>query len=409
MVTKLLLTFLIINALPIFAFRINNNAIQNFFDELDQANSPASTSNPSQPISTAKNTPFSKFLPASKTKLNYDETKKSKSSVLSPSSTCTPPCKATKFCDSGKCSSCSEHCLSCTSATSCTVCELGYTFLNDINTGANTCLACPENCAYCFETNGKTRCLQCLTGFIDTSSGQCEPCNVEHCILCERTLGGCIVCEEGYALDTTVSPPTCIKYCGDCGFCEVIDTSTLCRACNPGSLLNPLFRCYNIPSGCKNYVFDYTVQPFCIECKRGYIFDSSGNCVKCPSECGSCKYDLTGKVVCTSCGKGYATSTSGKCTACPSGCESCSVKKQSTHKKCKKCFIGYEFENDQCERCETNLSNCLKANKCKCEKCDLGYCLLRNGECEKCASNCSQDKKCENDSADNKNYNIEIQ
>ncbi|ELP89253.1 protein serine/threonine kinase, putative [Entamoeba invadens IP1] len=190
--------------------------------------------------------------------------------------------------ETGQCEACPEDCIKCYSPTECFRCALGYSVLQG-NCTIPQLLGCSIN------RNGK--CLVCGSGFIMTTSQECEACGIG-CSSCATTSSNCLSCSENYYLINS----TCIS------------TSLL-----PNCITSSKF-------GCE-------------VCESGYFLSIELLCKKCDIGCSSC----TSMNTCESCADNYLLKN-GVCLSI----EQSNLCIKASSGVCISCVDGYTLQNTEC-------------------------------------------------------------
>ena len=156
----------------------------------------------------------------------------------------------------------------------CVECEEGYYSFP----GWKMCINCDVGCTSCDKTSGK--CFSCYEGY-ELNNGKCEECpkgtyndinSTTKCKQCpERTYS-----REGWGKCVT---------CGS--ICMICDkTNGNCLQCNDGYQLNTNNKCEKCPAGTFS---NRTSGNKCVECPNGsYAFEGSSECIPCDIHCSNC-------------------------------------------------------------------------------------------------------------------------
>ncbi|KAF9530033.1 hypothetical protein CPB83DRAFT_851473 [Crepidotus variabilis] len=369
------------------------------------------------------------------------------------SAACTPGCSAS----GGVCSASGTcQCLPGFTGSSCESCAAGFF--------GPTCQACPSNCSQCDEgitgsgrclkpdlandpakcnckngvcgTDGKcqcnagfttgddgTACSKCTSGFFQTSSGDCQICQIG-CTSCSDGTGACLTCKTGFSKDGNdntkcnapqqatsggiVCPNGSFSSGGQCTPCNsacqtcTAGTANDCVICAQGSFLfngacvsantdgicsgsnliadNNKKECDSCGAKCTkckipNFSVASTVnQKQCTECLPG-SFLSKGACVdSCPAGTTVSAQDGFTCIPCDS-----ACST---CSGSPTFCLSCPNNQLASSGKClSSCPSSTFTSNGSCQACHPDCATCSGGSFNQCTACPANRPVLINGRC----------------------------
>jgi len=208
-------------------------------------------------------------------------------------------CETGFYMSNGACATCDPSCDSgCTDGSPCLTCGLGN-YLGNAG-GVAACIPCP---AGTFDPNtvsiSVTDCQNCPENqYALSNSSTCTPCPAGCPQDCDSTSANCFSCTDGYALDTTQYPYTCVLCRDAISGCTSCSSTTACNRCELGYYLT---------------AYDPNSPSTCIPCSN-----FSTNC----AECNNNYNPETGlqSPVCTGCAEPLLVTPTGTCaTSCPPG------------------------------------------------------------------------------------------
>jgi hypothetical protein len=234
----------------------------------------------------------------------------------------------------GKCTLCSDRCLSCTvvnSITKCASCEDGAY----LDATTQSCKSCPQGAKTC---SSPTAIIDCLSGYKKSSNSlYCTACPA-NCLSCPVSDTVCASCATGYYL----SSGACVKCSiSNCQTCMKAGSSVVCTLCNSGYLL------------------------------------ASGSCTQCPSNCKTC----SSASVCTACNSGFYV-IGGACSPVSTAVSDCLA--YSSSSVCSSCNSTYFLTNGLCYPCSLLCSTCEGSHFGSCSTCNSNavlfnkMCLITN-------------------------------
>ncbi|ELP83647.1 protein serine/threonine kinase, putative, partial [Entamoeba invadens IP1] len=251
--------------------------------------------------------------------------------------------------------------------------------------------------------------VECLTGYYNTTTKKCEPCEDIICISCGTQPNTCIHCKPNYILSdgkceeitncVSFGPNRC-KRCSS-GFvlkgatcvkgenCLLTKGDGKCAICNitNGYMLKK-GECVTVDENS-----DTINSNNILSCFNGYLYNST-MCVKCNEIDPNAEYCENGKI--TKCAAKSEMTINGKCEKisceipndengrCENDILKCSY---LLNKQCVECEIGKFLTNNMCvEKAE---NNCVLQNGLTCKRCDDSYYFDNDTQrCEKCDDNC---------------------
>lgn len=263
------------------------------------------------------------------------------------------------------------------------------------------CIKCVAPCNECFS---KTKCKNCLEGFLfyafekscnircpaksvkatlpEAKGFICVDCN-ESCLSCDSSdYNKCTSCAStkilyyGRCIDGEQCPKGTVAYEGKCAFCNATceicsQHPNNCLKCLSGFTLDlSTYSCFKPSENCSSGYF-LDKEKKCALCDK-----SNENCLECESEfaCKKCKpgFSLESSKCVKSCSAGFYFDTlSMECKQCNASCKTCS---QNAH-MCTSCFdfsFLYDFkcefacpegffkdkQNRVCRKCENTCKSC---------------------------------------------------
>ncbi|KAH0576139.1 Cysteine-rich membrane protein 2 [Spironucleus salmonicida] len=271
-----------------------------------------------------------------------------------PCSKCEPKYFEQNITNGKECTLCRNQCETCMDANKCLTCQNGN-FLQSQKCelcygGQNIACTCgiAKNCGTC-DTNKKTKCLTCMHGFASIKVGECdtcsegyfkkdskdnftcEPCTTPSCAQCSANKSQCTKCKHNMFLDDKQQCQQCVKGDGISCNCGVVVN---CDTCSTED------------------------EQKCGDCLLGYVSDKNGSCTLC-----ALNYVNIGD----------------KCVKCGvDNCQTCSV----DAKTCEKCRNNFAPNNNKCEECRENGSECLCGNAVNC-----ATCTPNADKCKSCVGN----------------------
>ena len=266
---------------------------------------------------------------------------------------------------------------------------------------------CKGSCTYSLERNNIIECeRKCLSGYLETSKGVCESCDVVNkvCLNCiynknypaeysdfiRENRFECIECDEGYQLE---KDGIC-HHCSEFGF-------AYCDKCIKNKNNNEL-ECYQCIDG-----YFLANNGYCTKCEAPKVQGTEHRCIFCNNTeeggiegCELCVSD-NGNITCQQCKKGFILSEDDKTCIKISdfpeieklaNCQKVS-KNNSEYFKCTKCFESYNelFDKNRNEEICVNNEFLLipKTDSLKyCKKSiNMGTEDQPKHSCEKCIEN----------------------
>ncbi|ELP93726.1 tyrosine kinase, putative, partial [Entamoeba invadens IP1] len=334
-------------------------------------------------------------------------------------------CISEKTLFNGICVDCNiTNCNKCsTDSYECELCQTGYYILNGICVlicdNDNNCLECNgEVCSKCrlpYVLNENFKCVQCVDNeniskcirFENVCDYEYFPNNnycwetsiyFDNCHMASRTTYECVLCDEGYGLNTLNQCERCEYGCLSCSF-----NSTFCVSCVTGfSISNG--KCfiiskkdcdiYNMPLGCESCAnLMYPIEGRCLSCEID-------NCDICKEEsCLKCSFNKTTTETPLECVQqtvshyNYYLNINNTCEECPLYCNSCVFINNQI--RCKACAINHTLSEDS-TKCELKETHCEISYNGYCYTCQNGS-TIKNGICSLCTQNC---EKCNYDGCD---------
>ncbi|KII89391.1 hypothetical protein PLICRDRAFT_53827 [Plicaturopsis crispa FD-325 SS-3] len=313
------------------------------------------------------------------------------------SSSCSPPCSGSGVCTANGTCSCppgfnGTSCESCAEGffgPSCQACPAGCTSCDEGIGGTGRCLkptvsnapsscnclngACQSNgqCAcnagWTTADNG-TACAKCQTGFFQTTTGDCQICQIG-CSSCADGTGECTTCKSGFTQDANdrtkcdaqASTSSSGTPCPDGSF----SSSGTCTPCSPS--------CQTCTGATSND---------CVICKSG-TFSFNGSCV-----------GTDGNGVCAGTGGLIANNDNHECDACGAKCTSCkipnfNVASTPDQLQCTGCLPGFVLSQGKCVESCPSGTFLSPTDNLTCTACDssCGTCVGDAKFCLTCANN----------------------
>ena len=239
-------------------------------------------------------------------------------------------------------------------------CQTGQVLAYNPIYNATICMACPENCQFCYVDEGNLRCSTCKSGFYINEEKQCRECPTT-CDTCYGpTIDKCTSMKSGYIFDSEkFAIVKCPDGCTDC------DPSGACSRCIGGYRSEP--------------VKDANSKPVL---KYGQELVSCKPCAD--KECMFCTVDQFGTETCNHCKPEHGPHPyTRQCLKCPIGCVACF----SNAMMCNYCHEGYQKNatTGSCDLISTPNCGSFDGDKNECSWCNLGYAVDPNNK-KLCAS-----------------------
>ncbi|ELP92534.1 hypothetical protein EIN_217140, partial [Entamoeba invadens IP1] len=267
------------------------------------------------------------------------------------------PLKSTFYCMSNVLTKCvSNYSITYTDLTtwSCTInekCDFG----NDEN---GHCANVIEKLSSSFD------CLRCIDNYyFDSNTRSCLKCSPE-CKTCLSTATTCLSCYN----ETYLSDGTCKSNDNLVGICDKLSITGGCVIC-ADKYYRSGFECFKCSSKCATCQDKET----CYTCAESFYMTINGDCQPFSQLEELCEEKVT-QNGCAKCKNGYYRINGNECKKCNSNCFTCSIEKV-----CTSCYANHLLnENNICKNV-SEVSNCVRIENSKCEKCVFWYTPSKNG------------------------------
>ena len=234
-------------------------------------------------------------------------------------------------------------------------CSNGYYLSN------NACVACPNQCSLCANSNGNVICYSCN---VAANPYLVLAPNQQSCI-----------CRQGYYMVTGAGSSSCAACPPTCSSCT---SSSNCLTCTSSGMSLPLCTCAAGQMPYIDYMSCVNCAPGCSACS--YNGRLSGNCTQCINDPNIVYVTNSTGGSCSCSGSYFINQTGGnsQCSPCPLGCLTCTnLLPQGyctscisdpyitlTNGSCS-CIVGY-YQNvvGQCSECPPTCFSCIDRNNC---------------------------------------------
>ncbi|ELP92040.1 protein serine/threonine kinase, putative [Entamoeba invadens IP1] len=268
-------------------------------------------------------------------------------------------CTINEKCDSGndengRCANVIEKCSYITNG-KCVECAKDYMLSNN---------KCQQNSNKLCEVSSSFDCLRCIDNYyFDSNTRSCLKCSPE-CKTCLSTATTCLSCYN----ETYLSDGTCKSNDNLVGICDKLSITGGCVIC-ADKYYRSGFECFECSSKCATCQDKET----CYTCAESFYMTINGDCLPFSQLEELCEEKVT-QNGCAKCKNGYYRINGNECKKCNSNCFTCSIEKV-----CTSCYANHLLnENNICKNV-SEVSNCVKIENSKCEKCVFWYTPSKNG------------------------------
>lgn len=288
----------------------------------------------------------------------------------------------------------------------CQECEANYALNYDESVGIDYSLCSPDSDANCYaRASGAQRCKICRKGYAANHGGVCEPIamrncsaadaevlesfaaqDIEHFLLYNRT-NGCTSCfGASVPVLLQTSAVLCVRYTlpgiapaypPHCQNYARVNGSILCALCEPGYIVNRLYRCVVAGSQMENCTMALTSRT-CAACEDGYqLF---GGLCDNPVALNCERYQPHDSSKCIKCADGFARMGDFCVEGVISGCRT-----YDTISVCLACMQGhalmrYDDGSQTCVKVTASIDRCVESTFVRdsalavgCSRCESNY------------------------------------